>query len=84
MIKDRETDDLKADATVWLQIFLSLSPRNKSAVTTMSNLAPSDSLHNTDASSQIKWASRATSLSTNSDPFFFYSIPSAASGMDRS
>lgn len=60
-----ETEDLKPVATVWLQIFLSLFPRSKSAVTAVSNLAHSDSPWNADASSEMNQAPIAASLSSD-------------------
>lgn len=60
-----ETEDLEPIPTVWLQIFLSLFPRSKSAVTAVSNLAHSDSPWNADASSEMSQAPIAASLSSD-------------------
>lgn len=60
-----ETDDLKPVTIFWLQIFLNLSPRSKSAVTVVSNLAHSDSPCNTDASSEMNQVSIAASPSSD-------------------
>lgn len=81
-----ETEDLKPVATVWLQIFLSLFPRSKSAVTAVSNLAHSDSPWNADASSEMNQAPIAASLSSDLGSLKKKknSIPSAASGVDCS
>lgn len=65
MIENTETEDFKPVATVWLQIFLSLFPRSKSAVTAVSNLAHSDSPWNADASSEMNQAPIAASLSSD-------------------